>query len=316
MKIQNYRYQLSLEQSLFIANAKEVFGKDPDLIVDNKNQIFLNALNQVIDIINSNYENQKKELNARIAYTSENKELILLRIGKPRENEHYKKDMVSKIKNYDWNNFINVFINNSPLHQLIGIELSNRITYNSIIDLLFKPLKKQLAQELLDFNLFNINTEMSFWEYVDAHKGHIKKLSITLFAKNMAIIDHNADEFMDNLRAELDAKQIELTATANKNGSLKISRESQYAPIFEKLSSLGYAIVNIFSNNPLNPDEQSTYNSTIKNVITEVNKTKLNSAFNEQGKVTNKTLIENIFNSIKDDCYSKGKQNDCGKKKK
>lgn len=297
MNIICYRFHLSLEQSIFMSNAKEVYGKDPETIKANKNQLFLNALYKTVNNIEDLSENTN--YNARIVYNNHNKKRILLRFGILGKSKIVDKDLTTKSTIPNWQNYINIFISADKSCQIIGIEEKRNLSFNLVKELLFDPIKKQLSKELIDLHIIQITKESSFWNFINMYEGQIKYLSVTLYAPNMRACYAPADEFLEQVRGAFLADKVNLSASINpkSKGSLVISEEDRNVEAISRIISSGHGEVELKAKDP-KTQSMACFNSKDKSIASTVKSSKIDDTINNEGEISDKTQVEEIFDKI------------------
>lgn len=297
MEIICYRFHLSLENSIFMLNPEGVYGKDPDKLKANKNQLFLDALYKTVDSIENSSENAS--YNAHIFYNNLTKKRILLRFGLLGSSKIISKDLTTKITLPNWQHYINIFISADENFQIIGIENKTCIPFSLVEEKLFQPIRKILREELFELHIVPMCKESSFWDFVNEYQGYIKQLSLTLFAPNLSFATSSVDKDMERLRGSFSAYMVNLTAKSNKSqGSLIISKDNPYTQGISRIISTGLGKAEVRAKDP-KLNIMKKFSSSNSSIATSVTSAKLEDII-QDGVVSNEDQLEEIFDKIDD----------------
>ena len=150
-------------------------------------------------------------------------------------------DNVQKAEHYNHQAWI--IIDNSPNNQVIAYQNNSSIKFSTVKKYFFKRISKMLNATFLTLLIEPISSEAKFWDVVYQYKGRITDLYFSVYAQNMPVLTEDANEFIAEMRNQINAEKTELHASS-KTG-LKIDPDNNYIKSMAESASLGISTLTL-----------------------------------------------------------------------
>ena len=136
-----------------------------------------------------------------------------------------------------------IIIDNSPNNQVIAYQNNSNIKFSTVKKYFFERISKMLNATFLTLLIEPISKEAKFWDVVDQYKGRITDLYFSVYAQNMPVLTEDANEFIAEIRNQINAEKTELHASS-KTG-LQIDSDNNYIKSMAESASLGISTLTL-----------------------------------------------------------------------
>lgn len=232
MRFYCYRYQLPNDYSCL--NSQELSSEKltPKEAKAKKNELFAKYVVQAcLEMEKLTQEQYIYKIEANVD------SIIFIKIGKKGsvKLKDSTLDNVQKAEHYNQQALI--IIDNSPNNQVIAFQNNSSIKFATVKKYFFEHISKMLNATFLTLLIEPISTEAKFWDVVDKYKGKITDLNFSVYAQNMPVLTEDANEFIAEMRNQINAETTELHASS-KTG-LEIDSDNKYIKSMAESASLG-----------------------------------------------------------------------------
>ena len=272
-----FRYQLLPRNRYFQG---DLYGpKSIDELIEKKNDIFAEALRAP-----SAFKSERSEIRAQKSFDEEN--FFLFRIAVNRSVHLETKDFGStSVSNWPkiW-----VAIWNHPDIQLIAVQNRYQVFQKPIsaVKILLSSLEETLAKHQLVSAAEPLFEERVFWDLIEKHRGHIRKVEFELVTPNMAAISKRLPEDLKAFAKRTNAVKSKLVLESDPESALVLDKSDETVEGLASYTSEGGGNVAISLGNLKKKINTST---TVKEI--ELSDAKLEGSAEEIAKIL-KSLMQ------------------------
>lgn len=232
MQFYCYRYQLPNDYSCLNSQVFSSENLTPKEAKAKKNELFAKYVAQAcLEMEKLTQEKYIYKIEAKVD------SIFFIKIGKKGSLnlKDSSLDNVQKAEHYNQQAWI--IIDNSPNNQVIAYQNNSSIKFATVKKHFFEHISKMLNATLLTLLIEPISTEAKFWDVVAQYKGRITDLYFSVYAQNMPVLTEDANEFIAEMRNQINAEKTELHASS-KTG-LEIDSDNKYIKSMAESASLG-----------------------------------------------------------------------------